>query len=93
MSIIDYGAMRLPDGHPLKGTQNNFGAKQSESSSNAVPQEPTPPLGAQTERVAVSDASRTTLDTPASPKRATLGLPRRLPSKGPHALGQQGRKD
>lgn len=83
MTIIDLAEGRLPDGHPLKGRQNDVGAKQPLSPSNALPKEPAPPSGAKAERVAVSGASRTARDTTGNPRRATLRLPPRQPRRGP----------
>lgn len=83
MAIIDNGKVRLPDGHPLKRTQNDFEAKQPLSPSNAFPKYPGPPIGANAERVAVSGTSSTALDATGNQRRATLHLPPRQPRRGP----------
>jgi hypothetical protein len=39
MTIIDDRGAPIPDGHPLKGTQNSFGVKRPDSSSSVSPNE------------------------------------------------------
>ena len=83
MTIIAGKGALLSDGHPLKGTQNVFGANHSVSSSNALPKEPALPPQAKAEGVPVSGASRTVMDATANPRRATLHLPPQRPRGGP----------
>lgn len=83
MTIIDHKGTLLPDGHPLKGTQNVSGADQPVSLSNAFPKEPAPPRRGKAERVAVSGASRNALDATTNSRRATLHLPPRQSRRGP----------
>jgi hypothetical protein len=45
MTIIDDRGTPLPDGHPLKGTQNSFGVKRRESSSSVSTNELAPLAG------------------------------------------------
>jgi hypothetical protein len=40
MTIIDDRGTPLPDGHPFKGTQNDFGVKRPVSSPSASTQDP-----------------------------------------------------
>jgi hypothetical protein len=83
MTIIENGKGRLLDGHPLKGRLNDVNTNQPVSPSNAFPKEPVPASGAKAERIAVSGAFRTTLDSTAKPRLTTLHLPPRYPRRGP----------